>query len=291
MTGVVVLGASGMLGAAVLQEFLGFDGVVVASAREAGSLLESSQFEFVQFDADFDSLPLAFPMLVEGDYIINCIGIIKTAIDEGSIESCERARRINAEFPAKLATFAESRQLKIIQIATDCVFSGKVGHYSETSEHDPADVYGKTKSAGEVVSPSMMHLRVSVIGPEKRGFTSLYDWVARQPRDAKITGYTNHFWNGIPAKHFGILAKAIIENNLFEAGVHHVLPSDEVTKAELVRLIAEHSGRSDISIKDAPAAAGIDRTLSTNSPDFSAALWSAAGYSTPPSIARLVREI
>jgi dTDP-4-dehydrorhamnose reductase len=181
--------------------------------------------------------------------------------------------------------------VKVIQIATDCVFSGKVGHYSETSEHDPADVYGKTKSVGEVVSPSMMHLRVSIIGPEKRGFTSLYDWVARQPQDSKITGYTNHFWNGIPAKHFGRLAKTIIENNLFEAGVHHVLPADDVTKAELVRLIAEHSGRSDISISDAPAATGIDRTLSTNTPDFSAGLWRAAGYSAPPSIARLVREI
>jgi dTDP-4-dehydrorhamnose reductase len=137
----------------------------------------------------------------------------------------------------------------------------------------------------------MMHLRVSIIGPEKRGFTSLYDWVARQPRDAQIFGYTNHYWNGIPAKHFGKIAKAIIENDLFEAGLHHLLPSDEVTKAQLVRLIAEHSGRSDLRISDAPSAVGIDRTLSTNRPEFSAGLWRATGYSTPPTIAQLVREI
>lgn len=286
----MILGATGMLGDAVTTVFKGFAGHVVCTSRHELTGLDSS-LENRVFDADIDSLEQVAGDLMPGDYIVNCIGIIKTEIDERSQDSCDRARRINSEFPTKLAAFAESRRLKVIQIATDCVFSGKVGHYSETSEHDAVDVYGKTKSAGEVRSSSMMHLRVSIIGPEKRGFTSLYDWVARQPKNSQITGYTNHRWNGIPAKHFGKLAKAIIEHNLFDAGLHHVLPSDEVTKAKLVRLIAEHSGRSDIAISDAPAAIGIDRTLATNTPDFSAALWSAAGYPTPPSIARLVREI
>lgn len=287
---VLILGATGMLGDAVTNVFKEFTGQVICTSRNQLRGLDR-RIENRVFDADTGDLERVAGDLMAGDYIVNCIGIIKTEIDESSPASRERARRINAEFPAKLAAFAESRRVKVIQIATDCVFSGKVGHYSETSEHDPADVYGKTKSLGEVVSPSMMHLRVSIIGPEKRGFSSLYDWVARQPKDSKITGYTNHFWNGIPAKHFGRLAKAIIENNLFETGVHHVLPADAVTKAELVRLIAEHSGRSDISISDGPAASVIDRTLSTNNPEFSAGMWRAAGYSTPPSIARLVREI
>lgn len=287
---VLILGATGMLGDAVTKMFREFAGQVICTSRNQLTGLDHT-IENRVFDAETDALERVAVDLMAGDYIVNCIGIIKTEIDESSPASCDRARRINSEFPAKLASFAESRQLKVIQIATDCVFSGKVGHYSETSEHDPADVYGRTKSLGEVVSPSIMHLRVSIIGPEKRGFTSLYDWVARQPKDAEIAGYTNHYWNGIPAKHFGKLAKAIIENNLFVAGVHHVLPSDEVTKAELVCLIAEHSARRDISILDTPAAFGIDRTLSTNNPDFSAGLWSAAGYSTPPSIAQLVREI
>ena len=287
---VLILGATGMLGDAVTKVFSEFTGQVICTSR-----VQLTGFDYTienrVFDAETDDLERVAGDLMAGDYIVNCIGIIKTEIDESSPASRDRARRINSEFPAKIAAFAASRGVKVIQIATDCVFSGKDGQYSETSEHDPADVYGKTKSLGEIVSASMMHLRVSIIGPEKRGFTSLYDWVARQPQDSKITGYTNHFWNGIPAKHFGRLAKTIIENNLFEAGVHHVLPADEVTKAELVRLIAEHSGRSDISISEAPAAQGIDRTLSTNTPDFSAGLWRAAGYSSPPSIAQLVREI
>jgi dTDP-4-dehydrorhamnose reductase len=287
---ILILGASGMLGHAVTQVFTHFAGQVICSSRKAIEGL-AVPLENRIFDTETNDLGEVAGDLEPGDFIINCIGLIKTEIDESSAESCNRAQRINSEFPARLAQFAESRHLKVIQIATDCVFSGKAGHYLESSEHDPDDVYGKTKSAGEIVSNAMMHLRVSIIGPEKRGFTSLYDWVARQAANAKVTGYTNHFWNGVPSKHFGKVALAIVENGLFEAGIHHLVPADEVTKAELVRLIAEHAGRDDIQVTDAPAATRIDRTLATETPEFSEGLWNAAGYLTPPTISRLVREI
>ncbi len=164
---VLILGATGMLGDAVTKVFSEFAGQVICTSRNQLTGLDHT-IENRVFDAETDALERVAVDLMAGDYIVNCIGIIKTEIDESSPASCDRARRINSEFPAKLAEFAESRQLKVIQIATDCVFSGKAGHYSETSEHDPADVYGQTKSAGEVVSPSIMHLRVSIIGPAKR---------------------------------------------------------------------------------------------------------------------------
>ena len=287
---VLILGASGMLGYAVTQVFTHFPGQVICVSRKALHGL-ALPLENRIFDADINDLSEVAGDLEPGDFIINCIGIIKTEIDESSAESRNRAQRINSEFPARLAKFADSRQSKVIQIATDCVFSGKAGHYSESSEHDPEDVYGKTKSAGEIVSDSMMHLRVSIIGPEKRGFTSLYDWVARQPANAKITGYTNHFWNGIPAKHFGKIARGVIENNVFEPGVHHIIPGDEVTKAELVKLIARHSKRWDIRVLDGLAPSRIDRTLSTQDPAFNETMWRVAGYPRPPLIADLVKEI
>jgi dTDP-4-dehydrorhamnose reductase len=287
---VLILGATGMLGDAVTQVFVDFSGQIICGTRRGMPGLASS-IEHRQFDAEHSQLEDVASDLTPGDFIINCIGIIKTEIDETSSESCDRARRINSDFPAKLAKFAESRDLKVIQIATDCVFSGKIGHYSELSNHDPEDVYGKTKSAGEIESNAMMHLRVSIVGPEKRGFTSLYEWVARQPRNAKIAGYTNHFWNGIPAKHFGRVSRAIIENNLFESGVHHLVPADEVSKSELVRLIADRVGRNDLLITDAPAGTSINRTLATINPALSSRLWRAAGYLIPPTIGQLVQEI
>ena len=288
---VVILGSTGMLGDAVAAVFEEYEGDVYLTSRGNALERQDSRSHHIEFDALNDSLEAALGFLKFGDFVINCIGIIKTEIDEASAASCERARQINSEFPARLVRFAEGRGVRVIQIATDCVFSGREGHYSESSLHNPVDVYGETKSAGEVSSENIMHLRVSIIGPEKRRFTSLFEWVARQKPGAEITGYVNHFWNGIPAKHFGKIARAVIEQDLFNAGVHHVLPADEVSKAELVRLIAAQCGRGDIQITDGNAAIAVDRTLSTNDPVFNAKLWEATGRATLPTVAELVAEI
>ena len=291
MANVLILGGTGMLGGAVVKEFSAFSGGLLVSSRagQIGTLDQS--IEQIVFDAKSDSIGELFRSLDSGDYVINCIGVIKAEIDERSELSKQNASEVNAEFPRKLAKEAETRGIRVLQIATDCAFSGRTGHYSETSRHDATDHYGITKSQGEVVSDSMMHLRVSIIGPETRGHTSLYDWVSRQPRNAQITGYVNHRWNGIPAKHFGKLARGIVESGDYSAGVHHVIPQGEVTKFELVNLIAEHSRRADIQIVPGLANDDVDRTLVTNNQDFNRNLWANAGYPTPPTIADLVAEI
>jgi dTDP-4-dehydrorhamnose reductase len=288
---VAILGGTGMLGDAVVSAFKGFAGEVIVSTRNEDLEGFPPEMKVIHFEAGEDEVAVALDSLEPGDYVVNCIGIIKTAIDEKNTESRKRAVEINSKFPSELAKYAELKGLKVIQIATDCVFSGKKGNYSETDVHDPVDLYGATKSAGEINSASMMHLRVSIIGREKRGFTSLFEWVARQKPNAKITGFTNHFWNGIPAFHFGKLARAIVEQGFFEPGVHNIIPRDSVTKAQLIRLIAIHVGRNDISIVDGPAPESVDRTLTTNNQTFNTKLWAAARRVTVPSVAELVAEI
>ena len=55
------------------------------------------------------------------------------------------------------------RGIRIIQIATDCVYDGVNGNYSETDLHNPTDIYGKTKSLGEVPEPDFLNIRCSMI--------------------------------------------------------------------------------------------------------------------------------
>ena len=289
MSKVLILGSTGMLGLAVVEAFKTFDGEVLSTFRPRAHIEDSRGA--LAFDAERNVLDSLAVDWVEGDYIINCIGIIKSEIDEGSPESVHRAKQINTDFSVELAQFAEKKGLRVIQIATDCVFSGRDGAYVESSPHDPTDVYGKTKSAGESDSKNVQHLRVSIIGPENRGFTSLYEWVNHQPRGAEITGYVNHLWNGIPAKHFGKIARAVIENNLWVSGTRHILPKDSVTKAELVQLIADHLGRSDITVNLGDGPDTIDRTLSSEHKQYNRLVWFHAGYPDVPTIAQLVDEI
>lgn len=291
MAKVLVLGGTGMLGGAVVEEFTSFSERLLVSSRTGQIAGVDKNIEQISFDAKSESPGDVLSSLDTGDYVINCIGVIKSEIDDRSQLSLLNATEVNTVFPRKLAREAEKRGIRVIQIATDCAFSGHSGNYRESSVQDPVDHYGRTKSAGEIQSASMMHLRVSIIGPETRGHKSLYDWVAHQPFGAEITGYKNHLWNGIPAKHFAKIARGIIETEIFVPGVHHVVPEDKVSKYELVVLIAEHVGRGDLAITEGFAPESIDRTLATDRPQFNRQLWAASGRVTLPTVSELVAEI
>ena len=91
---------------------------------------------------------------------------------------------------------------KIYQIATDCVYDGSNKLYSENSLHNPLDVYGKSKSLGEVDNKNFFNIRASIIGKEIKNHKSLYDWFRNQNKNSKVNGFTNHLWNGITTKSF-----------------------------------------------------------------------------------------
>lgn len=291
MTKVLILGATGMLGSVVLKEFSNFDGQVIATKRRNAILTVQSDVEVREFDADSDQISSVIFDFGPEDFIINCIGLVKAHITDSISQDVQRAINLNALLPHKIQNFVASSGTKVIQIATDCVFSGSKGGYNEIDEHDARDIYGKTKSLGEVQSSEFMNIRVSIVGPETLGHTSLYDWVRLQPPNANIQGYTDHLWNGITTLAYARLARGLIESGLFRAGLTHVLPSNQLSKEELVKLIAESTGRHDIKILPGPSGMAVDRTLKTNDPNFSQRLWFGGGYREVPSIADLLAEI
>lgn len=291
MTKVLILGATGMLGAAVVKEFSDFPGEVTVTARRQGVESLPSEFSEIPFDAGTDDPSVAFQSLLKVDYVVNCIGIIKPYINDSDDKQRQTAVEVNSLFPQKLADWASATGAKVIQIATDCVFSGSRGSYLESDSHDALDVYGKSKSLGEVPNESMMHLRVSIIGPEVGRSTSLLEWVKNQPQGAQINGFTDHVWNGVTTNHFGKLARGIIESNLFKSGVFHVVPGNRLPKDRLVQKIASVFGRDDIEIQPKASGNTVDRTLETTNPEFNMALWVAAGYKTPPTIEQMLEEI
>lgn len=280
----IVLGSSGMLGHEVSRQLVraGIDVVETARTAAGGA---------VAFDASTDSIDDLLDRHPDADHIVNAIGIIKPHITDGQSATEVRAMAINGLFPHQLATAAEARGMRVIQIATDCVYSGREGGYAEPAPHDALDVYGKTKSLGEVVNDSVMHLRCSIIGREVGRSTSLVEWVLGQQRDAQINGFTNHDWNGVTTTSFGRVAAGIIRSGGFAAGVHHLVPADVVSKFDLVSAIAAAGDRADIVVSPFEAKDVIDRTLTTVDPGVSAALWAAAGYGDAPTIREMVAEL
>lgn len=291
MPKVFILGATGMLGQGVISAFHGSGLKLIITTRDGSFSDDAGDARVIKFDALSDELDILDSLVSAGDWIINCIGIIKPHIKDDNAEQRRIALLVNGLFPDKLARYAEAKGLKVIQIATDCVYSGQKGLYSEEDEFDALDVYGKTKSLGEVPSKSMMHLRVSIIGPEFGRSTSLFEWVRNQPENSEIFGFTDHVWNGVTTFHFGKLCRGAIENNYFIPGVIHVIPGSTLTKESLVRHLAARAGRSDISITPKASGKVIDRTLSTVNPKIVDILWRNAGYSSAPNVEQMIQEM
>lgn len=248
---ITVLGASGMLGS------------MVCDVLE----LEFTTLSRPQFDAE------SYETGLKGQ-VINCIGVIKPYCND-----VQRAIKVNALFPHRLPKGT-------IQIATDCVFSGNKGNYIETDNHDATDVYGRTKSLGE--APHIKNLRCSIIGPEQKNHLSLLDWFLQQ--EGEVDGYTNHLWNGITTFHFARIVQGVLREGIELPYMQHIVPANTVSKMKLLRLLA-NAYKKDIRVRGVEAPETIDRTLNTIDPAMNRRLWKAAGYSQPPSIEQMIREM
>lgn len=140
-TGVIVLGRSGMLGHMVLKVLSKVENLEVAGTQ----ILDPSAPLY--FDV-FSGLHGLDTICRAGRYryLVNCIGITSNQVNDKDSRSVLRAIRVNAEFPHELAEFAEKREMRVIHISTDGVFSGEAESYDEKSHSDCLDVYGKTKN-------------------------------------------------------------------------------------------------------------------------------------------------
>jgi dTDP-4-dehydrorhamnose reductase len=244
------------------------------------------RWEIVDFAA-----PGSFASFDGQEWIINAIGITKPLIRDDNPAEILTAIAINSLLPHTVAREAQARNAKLLQIATDCVYSGAKGHYIETDAHDALDVYGKTKSLGECFYPNTQHLRCSIIGPEPKDYKFLIEWFRRQAQQATVNGFTNHHWNGVTTLHFAKLCKGIIETSPALSHLQHVVPTGLVTKARMLHDFAQAYERKDIAIRDTEAKTVIDRTLDTVNPAANRSLWQSAGYPHPPTVTEMILEL
>jgi dTDP-4-dehydrorhamnose reductase len=272
MKKVLLLGATGMLGSAVYGVLNHkYDLVLGIRNVEKAALLkerfgEADGAKIVPFDAaqiyqehaakkGFPSEYLAqfLQQVGEVDHVINAIGVtIPFALRDPAITFF-----VNGALPHILAErFGE----KLIHITTDCVYNGKDSFpYDENSPKSPTDLYGLSKSMGEPAS--CLTIRTSIIGRELDGFTGLLEWFLHQ-RGKTITGFAEHYWNGITTQQFGKLCDQIMESPEIypRRGVYHVY-STVVSKYEML-LAFQRKFRVPCTIK-ADTENKLNRTMTT----------------------------
>ncbi len=287
MISVAILGSTGMLGSC-LTEFLNSRRIAVTEINSTGISYFSKKA--VRYDILDDSIHKLEKIIYSHKYIINCTGVVKQKIDHNNISSKINTLKVNSVFSLELTRLSEKLKIPLIQVGTDCVFSGNIGNYDENCVHDPSDIYGQSKSLGECTSNFLQLLRCSFVGKELSTKTGLMEWVLNQEKNAVIKGYKNHYWNGLTTLHISKLIHGIIDKNNFQPGTFHIVPKGTMSKMELLRVMANIFDRSDLIIKAIDSEVSVDRTLSTINSENNEKLWRDAGYNDPPSIDEMLKE-
>jgi dTDP-4-dehydrorhamnose reductase len=261
MTRLLVLGASGMLGHKVWQE-CGAEHETWATVRgdSAAALAAVGEPDRVitGVDAGVQSSVETALDACTPDVVVNCIGIVK---QDAAAEDPLSAIAINALLPHQLAVACRRRGARLVQISTDCVFSGRAGNYDEQAPPDPVDLYGRSKLLGEVDGPGCLTLRTSIIGRELRGHLGLLDWFLLE-RPELVGGYTKALFSGLSTVALARVISALVETPGWPTEGLWNVSADPISKydlLELVRTVFE----LDVEIVPNDTVA-IDRTLDSS---------------------------
>ena len=232
---VLVLGASGMLGNAVLKVMAEReDWTIYGTLRSPSETLQAAvptvKFLHGVNAEQPDSLVEAFSNS-RPTIVINCIGLVKQL---AGAEDPLEAIPINSLLPHRLAKLCELSDARFIHVSTDCVFSGRKGGYSETDLPDAEDIYGRTKLLGEVNYPNAITLRTSIIGHELGSTHGLVDWFLSQQEHVK--GFAGAIFSGLPTCELSRVIRNFVIPNRQIHGIYHVA-AKPISKYDLLQLI------------------------------------------------------
>lgn len=239
---ILVLGASGMLGNAMLRVMSGQEAwSVFGTVRGADPALHAAAPSAVLIPgvhADQpDSLLAAFAQ-ARPDVVINCVGLVKQLTNA---EDPLVAVPINTLLPHRLARMCEVAGARLVHVSTDCVFSGKQGNYTELDQADAQDVYGRSKLLGEVDYPHAVTLRTSIIGHELRSAHGLIDWFLSQ--QARVKGYTEAVFSGLPTCELARVVRDFVIPHASLRGAYHVA-AEPISKHDLLQIVNREYGKN-----------------------------------------------
>lgn len=235
---ILVLGASGMLGNAILRFFSNIKGYKVKGAVRSKSSIDLfpqriQQLVLSGLNIENEKNLIKIIKDTESGTVINCIGLVKQLSDSNDPSI---ALPINSIFPHKLAKICSACDSRLIHMSTDCVFSGTKGFYNEDDIPDSQDLYGISKRLGETDYPHAITIRTSIIGHELNSSRSLIDWFLSQ--NGSVEGYTKAIFSGLPTNEVAkIIHDYVIPNNNLN-GIYNV-SSDPISKYELLCLVAK----------------------------------------------------
>lgn len=167
------------------------------------------------------------------DTVINCIGLLNQFAESNK----SQAVFLNGYLPHFLADVTSDMSTQVIQMSTDCVFSGKKGQYTECDIPDGDTFYDRSKALGELNDEKNLTLRNSIVGPDiNPNGIGLLNWFMKQ--EGKINGYTKAIWTGQTTYQLAKTMEQAAKDRV--CGLINAVPTTSINKYELVGLFNKY---------------------------------------------------
>lgn len=185
MKKIIILGSSGLIGSTLFKYLSSKNKISVYGTYNKNKPPFKNQKKF-----DFNKDNKSF--LANYDLIINCIGITKHNPLSSNIDL---VYNLNIKLPLILNDLVKSKKVNVIQISSDCIFSGSKGNYKENDIDYSLDTYGQTKRIAEIIMKDSLIIRTSTIGHEFFFKNGLLEWFLSNKK--KCVGFKNAYFNGL----------------------------------------------------------------------------------------------
>jgi dTDP-4-dehydrorhamnose reductase len=238
MSNAIILGASGLVGSALLE-------TAPANLHVSGTTFSQTRTNLTQLDirnqvavkqtlrdAQIVFMPAAFP----------------------NVDVCERdpegTRAINVTGVAHVVNACAANGATLVYYSSDYVFDGQKGNYAESDTPNPICEYGRQKLEAEHLVATLQHhliLRTTwVVGLEQLGKNFVYRAVQTLRRGDLLHVPNDQFGQPTSSLDLGRASWELVQHHA--NGVFHVAGQTLLSRLEFAQLIAEVFGLSTTTL-------------------------------------------
>ncbi|UYV80676.1 MAT2B [Cordylochernes scorpioides] len=247
MPKVLITGASGLLGRAILRHFnqAGWATLGLAFSRAKEPLKKVDLTNKEEVRAVFENF--------KPDVVVHSAAERRPNKVE---EDLEQSHRLNVDSSAHIAALAKESKAGLIFISTDYAFDGSNPPYAEDAPPNPINTYGKTKVAAEKViietyPEGSSILRVPVLyGDEEYLGESAVSVLAKlllSPQPGSVSSYELRFpshTSDVATVCLQLASRCVQDGGDTIRGIYHWCGDEGLTKWDMVQLMGTEFGKS-----------------------------------------------
>lgn len=291
---VLITGAAGMLGSAVVESLLSSSFGVFRLVRSHTQRSNLTNVNTLECDLRDQQHLRAVLGGLEIDAVIHCAAITDVAYCE---EHPGVAHQVHLNATEELTrAFPHAR---FLYISTDAVFDGREGKYSEVSIPNPLNTYARTKLEGENaalrLSDSVV-IRTNLYDIRRSGGRSLSEWAYQNLIAGQaISGFSQVYFNPLHVSQIASIIQLLLGEYRSVRGIIHLGSDVDLSKYAFLREICRYLNFSNelLSRSELPSFRDkIQRPLNTTLDiELAGALFPAETLSFTHGFQTLVRKV